>query len=318
MWNGQRVIFNSYANDNLPGFIADPTRGVTAEDILSGRVPLAPQSLSVLDHNIQTPYSWQSMLGFQRRITDVMGVEADLVYKRGYHYETQNDPNYFYDPVTGLAKNPSVFGRPRPDYGPFRLIGTDASSEYLALVTAANRRYRNRYQYGVTYTLMFFDNGSGVGGAGYGNTYINPFDINYNWSRSGSFQRHTLRANTIINLPYSLSLAAIFQYGSGTYSSISSGFNLQGGPGSNRFRRDGTFIPQNTFKNDDVQSLDMRLSKELRVWRGVRLTGMLEVFNLYNDTRWSYNLLETSPNFMQINGSNGNPRTMQLAFRASF
>ena len=318
MWNGQRVIFNSYANDNRPGFIADPTRGVTAEDILSGSVPLAPQSLSVLDHNIQTPYSWQSMLGFQRQMTDVMGVEADLVYKRGYHYETQNDPNYFLDPVTGLARNPSVFGRPRPDYGPFRLIGTDASSEYLALVTAANRRYRGRYQYGVTYTLMLFDNGSGVGGAGYGNTYINPFDINYNWSRSGSFQRHTLRANTIINLPYSLSLAAIFQYGSGTYSSISSGFNLQGGPGANRFRRDGSFIPQNTFKNDDVQSLDVRLSKDLRVWRRMKLTGMLEVFNLYNDTRWSYNLLETSPSFMQINGSSGNPRTMQLAFRASF
>jgi hypothetical protein len=62
----------------------------------------------------------------------------------------------------------------------------------------------------------------------------------------------------------------------------------------------------------------VRLSKDLRVWRRMRLTGMLEVFNLYNDTRWSYNLLETSPNFRQINGSSGNPRTMQLAFRASF
>jgi hypothetical protein len=165
---------------------------------------------------------------------------------------------------------------------------------------------------------MFFDNGSGVGGAGYGNTYVNPFDIGYNWSRSGSFQRHTLRANTIVNLPLGVSLAAIFQYGSGTYSSISSGFNLQGGPGGNRFRRDGTFIRQNTFKNDDVHALDLRLSKELRVWRGVRLTGIAEVFNLYNDTRWSYNLLETSASFKQINGSSGNPRTMQLAFRAAF
>lgn len=318
LWNGQRVIFNSYANDNRPGFVADPTRGVTAEDIVSGRVPLAPQSLSVLAHDIQTPYSWQSMLGFQRRLSEVMSVEADLVYKRGYHFETQNDPNLFFDSVTGLARNPSVFGRPRPDFGPFRLIGTDASSEYLALVTAANRRYRNRFQYGMTYTLMFFDDGSGVGGAGYGNTYVNPFDINDNWSRSGSFQRHTVRANGIVNFPLGISLAAIFQYGSGTYSSISSGFNLQGGPGANRFRRDGTFIPQNTFKNDDVQSLDLRVSKELRMWRRVRLTGIAEVFNLYNYKRWSFNLLETSPSFRQINGSAGSPRSMQLAFRAAF
>jgi hypothetical protein len=45
---------------------------------------------------------------------------------------------------------------------------------------------------------------------------------------------------------------------------------------------------------------------------------MAEVFNLYNDTRWTYNLLETSPSFQQINGSSGSPRTMQLAFRAAF
>ena len=148
LWNGQRVIFNSYQNDRLPGFLNDPTRGVTEDQILSGAVPLAPQSLSVIAHDIQTPYSWQTILGFQKRLTEVMSVDADLVYKKGYHFETQNDPNLFYDPATGLSRNPLNFGRPRNDYGPFRLIGTDATSEYLALVTAANRRYRNNYQYG--------------------------------------------------------------------------------------------------------------------------------------------------------------------------
>ncbi len=318
LWNGQRVIFNSYANDNLPGFIADPTRGVTADDILSGRVPLAPQSLSVLAHDIQTPYSWQTILGFQKRLSDVMGFDADLVYKRGYHFETQNDPNLFYDPETGLAKNPSMHGRPRPDYGPFRLIGTDASSEYLALVTAANRRYRNNFQWGMTYTLIFFDNGSGIGGAGYGNTYVNPFDIRYNWSRSSSFQRHTFRANGIVNLPWSVMLATIFQYGSGEYSSISSGFNLQGGPGANRFRRDGSFIPQNTFHNDPWQSLDLRVSKEFNLGWRFKLSGIAEIFNVYNFKRYSYNLLETSPTFGQITASAGRPRSGQLAFRLTF
>jgi hypothetical protein len=318
MWNGQRVIFNSYQNDRLPGFIADPTRGVTGEDILSGRVPLAPQSLSVIAHDIQTPYSWQTIFGFQRRLTDVIGVDADLVYKRGYHFETQNDPNHFYDPATGLAKNPLVHGRPRPDYGPFRVIGTDASSEYLALVTAMNRRYRNNYQYGLTYTLMFFDDSSGLGGAGYGNSYINPFDISYNWGRSSSFQRHTLRANSIVNLPAGVMLATIFQYGSGNYSSISTGFNLQGGPGGNRFRRDGTFVPINTFKGDSAHALDLRLSKEFRLGPRMKLTGIAEVFNIYNDKRYSYTLLETNRNFGLPQASAGPPRSGQLAFRLAF
>lgn len=318
MWNGQRVIFNSYQNDGLPGFLDDPTRGVTADDILSGRVPLAPQSLSVIAHDIQTPYSWQTILGFQKRLSEVMSVDADLVYKEGHHFETQNDPNLFFDPVTGLSKNPLTFGRPRNDYGPFRLIGTDARNEYLALVTAANRRYRNNYQYGITYTLMFFENSHGLGGAGYGNNYINPFDIDYNWGRANTFQRHTFRANSIINMKWNIMLATIFQYGSGTYSNVSTGFNLLGGPGANRFRRDGSFVPVNTFHNDPVQTLDFRLSKEFRIGPRFRVTGMAEMFNIYNYKRYSYNLVETSASFQQRNASAGPPRTGQLALRVQF
>ena len=272
----------------------------------------------MIAHDIQTPYSWQTILGFQRRLSDVMAVDADLVYKKGYHFETQNDPNLFYDPATGLSKNPITSGRPRPDYGPFRVIGTDATSDYLALVTAANRRYRNNYQFGMTYTYMFFDNGSGLGGAGYGNTYINPFDIDYNWGRSASFQRHTFRANSIVNLPWNVLLATIFQYGSGNYSSISTGFNLLGGPGANRFRRDGTFIPVNTFKGDPVQSLDFRVSKEFRIGSRLKITGIAEAFNVYNYKRYSYNLVETSAVFQQRNASAGGPRSGQLAFRVAF
>lgn len=318
MWNGQRVIFNSYQNDGLPGFLDDPTRGVTADDILSGRVPLAPQSLSVIAHDIQTPYSWQTILGFQKRLSEVMSVDADLVYKEGYHFETQNDPNLFYDPETGLSKNPLTFGRPRNDYGPFRLIGTDARNEYLALVTAANRRYRNNYQYGITYTLMFFENSHGLGGAGYGNNYINPFNIDYNWGRANTFQRHTFRANSIINMKWNVMLATIFQYGSGNYSNVSTGFNLLGGPGANRFRRDGSFVPVNTFHNDPVQTLDFRLSKEFRIGPRLRVTGIAEMFNIYNYKRYSYNLVETSASYQQRNASAGPPRTGQLAFRVQF
>ena len=43
---------------------------------------------------------------------------------------------------------------------------------------------------------MFFDNGSGLGGAGYGNTYNNPFDINYNWGTVGAASSATRCAPT--------------------------------------------------------------------------------------------------------------------------
>jgi len=318
LWNGQKVIFNSYANDGRPGFIADPTRGVTADDILSGRVPLAPQSISVIAHDIQAPYSWQSMLGFQRQLTEVMGFDADLIYTRGYAEETQRDPNLFYDPATGLPKNPTTFGRPRPDFGPIRLLQTNGRSDYLALATSLMRRYRNNFQLGMTYTVMFFKHDMGVGESGYNNSLINPFDIEYNWARSGSFQRHTLRANGIWNLPWAFTIAGLFRYGSGTYTNINTGFNPLGGTGSNRFRGDLSFVPRNTFKQDPVQTFDVRVSKDFALGRGIKLSGIAEIFNIYNYARYSYNLIETSRLFQQRQSSSSDPRSVQLAFRLAF
>ncbi len=47
LYNGQRVIANTYTNDGKPGFMHDPTRGVTADQVLSGQVPLQPQAIFV-------------------------------------------------------------------------------------------------------------------------------------------------------------------------------------------------------------------------------------------------------------------------------
>ena len=121
------MVVASFKNDGLPGFIEDPTRGVTAADVLSGRVALPPQSPSVIAQGYQMPYTWQSMLGFQKQMNDVMGFDADLVYQRGYDEDTQVDPNVFYDPATGFPKNPSVYGRPNPAYGPINLKAAPAA-----------------------------------------------------------------------------------------------------------------------------------------------------------------------------------------------
>ena len=43
-FNGQRILVNSFPNDGLPGFLADPTRGVTPQQILNGDVPVPPQA----------------------------------------------------------------------------------------------------------------------------------------------------------------------------------------------------------------------------------------------------------------------------------
>jgi hypothetical protein len=316
LWNGQRVIAATFVNDGRPGWVNDPTRGVTAEQVLAGQVPLPPQNISVIAHDFQMPVTWQAMLGFQKQLTEVLGFDADLVYYKGWHEDSQRDPNLFYDAATGLPKNPNTFGRPNPAYGPINLKESAGKSDYLALATSATRRYRDSFQLGATYTYMFFKNDTGVGNAGYGATQLNSFDIMDDWSRASDFQRHTVRFNGIWSLPYSVTLAGSFRYGSGNYSNVTTNVDPLG-LGANRIRRDLSIIQRNTFLSDPFQTLDVRVSKDFHIGNIV-LSGIAEVFNVYNYKRYGYNTLETSANFSKPNASSGDPRTGQLAFRVSF
>jgi hypothetical protein len=316
LWNGQRVIFNSHVNDGKPGFLADPTRGASADDILAGRVPKSPQAVSVIDPAVNTPRSWRGSLGFQKQTGKVTAIEADLVYLQGYHEESVRDPNVFYDPATGWPKNPVTSGRPRPEYGPIRLIGTNGWSESLTLPVTFTRRYANNFQASVIYTVVFYDRNAGIGGSGYGNDQFNPFDISYNRRDSG-VDKHRLRAHGVWNLAMGFNLSGVWQFQSGNYSSFSSGLNPLGGYGSNRLRADLSFVPQNTFKNEANSTLDLRLAKDVRLRGSTKVSLIAEVFNVYKDTIRAYDLRENSRTFMQISDITG-IRSGQLAFRLSF
>jgi hypothetical protein len=315
--NGQREIEASFANDLRPGFVQDPTRGITAADVLSGRVQVGAQNLAPIAHDYQGPVAWQSIIGFQKQLSDVLGLDADLVYQRGRNEDTQRDANLFYDAVTGFPMHPNRFGRPARAYGEIFLRDSQGRSEYFALPMSVTRRYHSAFQASATYTLMFFKNDNASGDGGWGGATQNPFNRDLDWGRRDDFQRHTVRFNAIWSLPWDMSLSGLFRYGSGGYASITSGVNPLA-TGSTRIRNDLSVIPRTTFHEDPHQSLDLRITKDVRLPAGMRLTGIAEVFNLYNYERFSYSLIENSSTFLQRQGAAGIPRSGQLAFKLAF
>jgi hypothetical protein len=317
LYNGQRVIGKSFVNDGRPGFIQDPTRGLTTADVVAGRGPNTPQSVSVIAHDYTMPYTWQTILGVQQQLNSVLGFDADLIYWKGYSEDSQRDPNLFYNPATGFQQSPSVVGRPAAAYGPINLKESHGHSEHLALATSLTRRYRDNFQLGATYTLMFFKNDTGIGNAGYQATQINPFDIEFDWARSTEFQRHTFQVNGLWNLPYDFAVSGSFRYGSGNYQTLNAGVD----PlrlGLSRIRNDLSVIRRNTFLQDPWQNLSLRFSKDFRLGGTARASLIGEVFNVYNYERFGRNVIETSPNFGRPSSAGAPPRTGQIAFRFSF
>jgi hypothetical protein len=316
--NSGNYLTETFLNNGQPNWILNPTGGVTAAQVLSGQVPLSQQTPIVIDSKFRMPYSWQSSIGFQKQFGQWMSFDSDLVSNNGYRLDSQVDPNLFYNPSTGLYENPITFGRPNPAYGNIHYDQSHGKSDYLALQNSFTRRYQRNFQIGVTYTLMFYKHDTGEGSSGYGATQVNPFNIMADWARSTDFQRHTLRFNGIWTMPKGFQLTAYWAFGSPDPSYTTSTNVNPLGDGSTRIRANLTVIPRDNFSGDTFQTLDMHLSKTFRLGEHIRVTGIAEVFNLFNHGQYSHNLLETSAKFGQRNGSAYAPREGQLGAKFQF
>jgi hypothetical protein len=335
---GNRIKVNSFVNDGRPGFVANPTRNFTQEQIESGTS--IPQQPRVIAWDYEMPYSWQSVIGFQKQLGPALGIEADLTFLREYNQVRGRDPNLFPDPVTGYNLDPVRFGRPDPRWTQVQWMESTGTAQYTLLSTAVNRRFANNFQGGLTYTLSL-DRKDNTTGFGIGAN--NQFDLDDEWAFSTDFQRHTLRANGIWNLPWDLSLASAYFYGSGARTQTTISGAPYNKPGTNRLnvgnpitipealrdRFDGpdviernTTVPRNALRDLPLHKLDLRFTKVFRLKGNTRIAGIAEVFNVLNhDNFGTYNGVVNSTTFGAPRQNLGNayvPRTGQFAFRVQF
>jgi hypothetical protein len=340
---GNHLKVNTFLNDGQPGFIANPTRNFTAEQIANGASPQLPRAIA---WGYKMPFGWQSTIGFQKQLSAVMGVDADLTYLHEYNLERGRDPNLTYNPATGYNLDPAIFGRPDPRWDEVQWIESTGLSKATLLSSSLTRRFQKNFQGGLTYTLTFDreDNTSGFGlGAN------NQFNLDDELAPSVDFQRHTLRANGILNLPWDVTIAGTYLYGSGSRTQTTISGRPYNKPGTNRLNIGGpitipvtsalgfdvldryngpgvvatnTVVPVNALRGFPIHKVDFRVTKRIKLGGTARLEGVAEVFNLLNHANYgSYNGQVNSTTFGDPRQNLGNayvPRTGQLAFRFTF
>jgi hypothetical protein len=334
-----RAVAATFTPDG-PGFMEDPTRGVTADDYLTGRAPAPVQTVRVIADDYVMPYSWQSSIGFQKQLGRVMGFDADLTYLSERDQVRGRDPNLFYDPVTGYNLDPAKFGRPNPSYGELQWMESTGKTETMLLSTSFTRRFKDNFQGGLTYTRTLDRNDNTTG---FGIQANNQFNLDGDWSRSTDFQRDTLRANGIVNLPWQVTLAASYFYGSGSYYNATLAGRPYNKPGTNRLnlgapivipaavldRWDGPDVigtgvvwPRNALRGLPLHKVDMRVSKTVTLAGDLKVTVLGEVFNVLNRNNFGgYTAQLDSASFGQPVANSGNayvPRSGQLGFRLQF
>jgi len=310
-------------------WITNPACGVSTYQQAKTAAP--PQSPRIISPDYKNPYTWQSSIGFQKQINTVTGFDLDVTHFNEYRDTRTIDPNLFYDPATGYNKNPAavagVPNRPNVGYTQIAYFVSNGHRDQTQMSMALNRRFRNNYQAGVTYTYMFsmHDDGN-IGYTAPGQN--NQFDyLNGEYANSTDLQNHTLRLWTLYRLPFGISTSVSYFYGSGQRFAASIAGAPFGKPGTNRLNltaaggatnaivipttatlangdvidiasrfegqttiNSGDTIPRNALVGLPLHKVDLRVTKDIKLGGTAKLSLIGEVYNLFNHHNYgSYN-----------------------------
>jgi hypothetical protein len=174
---------------------------------LSGSALFRPSALNAVELNSKTPVTYNFSFGVQQDIGFDTVLEVSYVGSRSRHLGELRNINGVpdgaklgtnnIDPVTG-ARLGDDFLRPYRGYGNINMITWGGSSRYDGLQIQANRRYTNRFQYGVAYTLSrTLDRANDDNGDVF---FPRPYNA-FNYGPADFDQRHILTVNYIWDVP---------------------------------------------------------------------------------------------------------------------
>ena len=283
------ALLQSQVNIRNPSY-PDPYGGLSPQSFVT--VSATP-NVSVTDDDIEQPESKSLNVGLSRELRPNLAIHVDGVWSKGAkgnQIANVNTP----DPVTGL--------RPRPTWGNINEYRSQGESEYRALYLRLDKRFSDRYQYLVSYTLAK-ETDQGAGQA----TLVDFYHPEYDNGYGAQDRRHTLVASAAVQLPLDITLGAVWNYRSSRPFSARAGVDLNRdgavtdyvpGTTKNVFNRGNDDqmlglvnawrattgrapIAASQIMTDEFQRFDVRASKQIGLGSGRRAELIAQVFNLF-------------------------------------
>jgi hypothetical protein len=287
--------------------------------VLASPLPLVTlPSFSTMSRGMQNAYSEQGSLEIERQIGSHGTLSVGYEHLRGLHLIASVNQNV----PSCVASGDNNGCRPNPNYANNSQYSSLADSHYDGLHVSFTQRPARWGSYRISYTYSkALDNV----GEFFFSSPLDPYNIWQDYGRSDDDQRHRVVFSGVLHAPFGLELSGILQYYSGLPFNITTGTSTVQGT-SARPIVNGAYIPRNSGNGFDFFSVNARLSREFHLSERVRLNAMFESFNALNHTNgvtlngtFGTGAYPAAPSstFRQITAV-GDPRTAQLALRASF
>jgi Carboxypeptidase regulatory-like domain/TonB dependent receptor len=284
-------------------------------------LPTKP-NITRIDPNIESSYSQQANLQIERELPGNAVVSVGYLHLRALHVILSRNVNVPTVPASAGIPN---LGRPDPNWGNISRFESSGTSNYDGMVVSFNKRAARWANIRVSYTLS-----KTIDDAGnfFFSTVQNNFNIRDDRGLSDNDQRHRLVVSGSVEAPqegnqngFQRALRG-FQFGYiFTYASRLP-FNVLLGSDRN-FDTNNNDRPagvgRNTGRGFDFASLDLRVSRTLKLTERVNLQLRAEGFNVLNRANFGVpnNTLSAGPRFGQPTAA-FDPRQFQFGLKVEF
>jgi hypothetical protein len=281
----------------------------------------------------QNPQTLQANLGVEREIHANLTAGVDYVYARARHLERLRDVNLLppASDATGRAVFPTT--KVNPTYGRVLQVEDSARSDYHAVTTFVSQRLSRGIQFRAFYTWSRTRDDDSNERNFSGIQYQNAYDLAAEYGPSATDIPHSFNASGAFNIPYGVVVGITFNAQSGTpINPLATGrdLNNDSNVGNDRVYINGIDPGRNSFRTPAYRSLNIRLTKSVRLSGTAAAEIALDVFNLLNGDNFNVlspntNALASTdvngtlqnPDFNKPNGP-GAPRQAQIAVRFKF
>ena len=280
---------------NNPSY-PDPYQGRSPASFAS----TAPPNINIVSDDMVNPYADTVSLGYSRQLGDNMAINVDGVYTKTNAFNAVVNINSPRQASPGVVAAPAV--RPLPEWGRILQVQSIGEQDYRALLARFEKRFSNRYQYTLSYTLQrVTDNSFGATSTGTITDFYHPeWDEGY----GNADRRHAFVGSGAYLLPGDVTLGVVWTLRSTAPFSARAGRDLNGDgantdyvPGThkgqgnrdldvalvNAWRRQNGLGPvdEKNFSKNDFNRVDIRLSKAVGLGGRRRVEFIGQVFNLF-------------------------------------
>ena len=294
-----------------------------------GTIP-KPQVISFAP-DFKNPRTDQVTYGFDQALGSWL-LSFNAIYAVGSHLERLTDLNLGTPTADATGREIFPATRPNTNYGQILEYASDAQSQYHSYTIGAKYQdpsspWTGQVYY--TYSINKDDDSNERTYNSYGTQ--NPQQLGSDWGYADSDRRNVLTGLfSFMDKKWSgVTVGLTVKYLSGLpYSIVANGADPAniGNSGTARLYVNGVDTGRNTQRTSSTTDLDLKLARDWRFGKSMKLTASAEIFNLFNraDTYQKLSgvaLNKTAPDVLSILDSptvTSTPRQAQLGLRFAF